>query len=466
MGGILQRKNLKAIALKKDVLGTSFLIFLLVSLFLLFFSNYCYAECLYIQAGLKNKMKSYQEFRELNQRNLENLIKTDTHCKKTGNEITTKVATLSAAQSCEALKDISGMDKSMHDVGEECSDHFKKIETVQIAMHKAFDEAQDDLQGAMKIMEESAILQKYCGDEIQATVSMVKGFLKLEGSIVAIENVSDDGRTNYTKMKEAAGALQNMTNLSGTNCGAIATSLSSAVAGISKPVDAKVSAAASGMTLSKSGVTGEEARRAGKKGSAERGLASGSSEISADLSGSASKNSGANGSKVSMDQEKGKIHSGSEISSGVPAASGGPSGSNLFGAGSILKVSGRNLASGDFGKDGKSANSPEGKPKEMSNKQSSIAFAIHAIDKELKNSPKVASDPETQKANESGAAVASMENPGSSSAIRETTEGKPSSLASDKQGGTSAREIASSNADIFELIHLAIARIKIEKNHP
>lgn len=189
------------------------------------------AECPYIGMALKSKMAEYKEYRQRNELTLQNLLETKKGCETRGTALSTKIATMSAALSCQAQTDVSAMDQELHELGGKCETTFQKIHSLQAEMHAQFDLTQNDLEQGFAFMKKTEILQKFCQKEIQATKKSVDAFLELETTIVQVDHQSLDGQTSYGKFKEMAQQLHETTAARGRDCGKMDASLTNAVAG-------------------------------------------------------------------------------------------------------------------------------------------------------------------------------------------------------------------------------------------
>ncbi len=178
-----------------------------------------YADCKYVDQGLKEKMQAYTTFRTINQSTLDKLLAIEASCLQQGTTASSQLATIAAAQACEAEFDASGIDKKMSEIGSKCTSHFSEINTLQKAMHEQFKKVQSDLQYGTKILTKSQILNEYCTAEVKTSAQMVQSFLALEGKVVAVQDRSLNGKVNYGKFTETSKNLQAATHANGESCG-------------------------------------------------------------------------------------------------------------------------------------------------------------------------------------------------------------------------------------------------------
>jgi hypothetical protein len=176
-----------------------------------------------MEEDIKQKIAGYTAYREKNQQTLNSLLSTETQCHNQGKTISDKIASIAAAQSCQAQMDANKIDKQMTELGGKCETVFKEINALQVAMRTSFKALQADLEAGQKYASKSAILKANCPKEVKTTTELVQGFLTLEESIVMVEGRSVDGKVNYGRFKTAAADLTKVTQAKGDACGDLAS---------------------------------------------------------------------------------------------------------------------------------------------------------------------------------------------------------------------------------------------------
>lgn len=216
------------------------------------------AECSYILGNLESKMESHRAHRERNLQMIRSLTGTETSCRDTGAAVSSKIATLAAARSCDAQVDASGMNRELHEIGAKCEAHFRELHRLEVEVRESLQAVKAQLLEGLEFQRNDEVLTEFCGPEIKRGFAVLDEFLALETEILATEARSLDGKTSYGRFKDTADALRAATASRGDACGEMAKEALAVISGVAGRGPARVPVPSGNSPRTASDITGTE----------------------------------------------------------------------------------------------------------------------------------------------------------------------------------------------------------------
>lgn len=228
------------------------------------------AECSYILGNLERKMEAHRVHRERNLRMLHVLIGTENNCRDTGASVSSKIATMAAARSCDAQVDASGMNRELTEIGAKCEAHFKEQHALEVELRESFVSVKAQLLEGLEFQRNDEVLTEFCASEIKKGFAVLDEFVKLETDILATEARALDGETNYGKFKQTSEALRAATASRGRDCGEMASAVLATISKAAAPGPGALPVPSGKSPRPASDITGTlEAKKAASLGRAE-----------------------------------------------------------------------------------------------------------------------------------------------------------------------------------------------------